>query len=176
MTLLVEGGLFVASAIWLLSTAKAWPPISSTLIVQGLVWCIPLLIANFALIRLAERSQGPLANQLREFKHEIVRPLAESLSFSSIVVVSLLAGIGEEFFFRGLLQHELGVLLTNVLFAVLHFGPAVKRFYLVLIIYFFFGLYFSFLTPTTDLLWLAAVTHASYDLLALLLFKHYFRG
>ena len=44
----------------------------------------------------------------------------EDLSFSVIFFVSISAGIGEEIFFRGVLQPFLGVVITGVLFVAVH--------------------------------------------------------
>jgi uncharacterized protein len=43
-----------------------------------------------------------------------------SLSWGVILFVSLSAGIGEEIFFRGILQPFLGVILTSVIFVAIH--------------------------------------------------------
>lgn len=44
----------------------------------------------------------------------------QSLSWGVILFVSLSAGIGEELFFRGVLQPFLGILITSVLFVAIH--------------------------------------------------------
>ena len=44
----------------------------------------------------------------------------KDLSFSVIFFVSISAGIGEEIFFRGVLQPFLGVVITGVLFVAVH--------------------------------------------------------
>lgn len=44
----------------------------------------------------------------------------ESLSYPLIIFVSLSAGIGEEIFFRGVIQPFLGVVLTAVIFVAIH--------------------------------------------------------
>lgn len=43
-----------------------------------------------------------------------------SLNFMSITIVSLCAGIGEELFFRGIMQQYLGVVITAIIFVAIH--------------------------------------------------------
>jgi membrane protease YdiL (CAAX protease family) len=45
------------------------------------------------------------------------------LTRAQVLWLSLLSGVGEEMFFRGLLQQYLGLTITSVLFGLLHFVP-----------------------------------------------------
>jgi len=75
-------------------------------------------------------------DKFHRFKIEIVYPLAKNLNWFHALVIAILAGVGEELFFRGLLVEETGVIISSVLFSVLHFFPAVKEYYSIAIIYF----------------------------------------
>ena len=41
---------------------------------------------------------------------------------SDVVVISIAAGIGEELFFRGVLQPEIGLVPASIVFGLLHMG------------------------------------------------------
>ncbi|MCT4582789.1 MAG: CPBP family intramembrane metalloprotease [Flavobacteriales bacterium] len=62
--------------------------------------------------------------QLPLLKPELAKYTAifngETLNFFTITFISLCAGIGEEIFFRGILQGYLGILLTSILFVAIH--------------------------------------------------------
>ncbi len=50
----------------------------------------------------------------------VVQKMAGSLSLAGIVLLGLSAGVGEELFVRGALQPRLGLVLSNLLFAIAH--------------------------------------------------------
>lgn len=61
----------------------------------------------------------------RPFMQDLDAQFAERLGprvsrFSDRLFLSVCAGVGEELFFRGALQHWLGVLMTGVLFVAIH--------------------------------------------------------
>lgn len=53
---------------------------------------------------------------------EIMMPIFERMNLLSIAYLALLAGIGEEIFFRAFLQPLLGLFFTSIIFALLHCG------------------------------------------------------
>lgn len=55
--------------------------------------------------------------------HRELRPLVESLTTRSIVLLALSSGIAEELFFRGAMQPVIGIWWTSLIFAALHSGP-----------------------------------------------------
>ena len=137
----------------------------------GLGYCLPLFAVNFLLF-------GPLSQRVAflrscyEFKDRVVRPLAAELDYRTGLVVAICAGFGEELFFRGVLQTELGIVCASVLFSLMHFGPAVLKFRLVASIYLIIGFYFGWIYAITDSLWVVIVTHAAYDYAALLYMRY----
>ena len=66
---------------------------------------------------------------LRRLSDELAPLLVDSAKGRYLVLVSVFSGVGEEAFFRGALQPVLGLVLTSLLFGVLHVGP--DRRYLV---------------------------------------------
>ena len=124
------------------------------------------LAVNFILFgRAADRSTG--LKQFAEFRDEIVAPLVTGLNGQHTLLISVLAGIGEELLFRGVLQAEVGIHLAVILFALLHFGPEIRRFYLVFLVYLLFGYFFSALLIVSGGILAPIICHSLYDFLAI---------
>jgi uncharacterized protein len=66
---------------------------------------------------------------LREISEELAPRLVDGATSTSLVLVAIFSGVGEEAFFRGALQQEFGLVIASVLFGVAHIGP--DRRYLV---------------------------------------------
>ena len=79
---------------------------------------------------------GPLA-RVKEFCEEEIVPLFDRSYWSELALISLTAGVGEEMFFRGVIQETLegwlgwgwGLTLASVLFGVLH---PISIFYMII--------------------------------------------
>ncbi|MEF8833712.1 MAG: CPBP family intramembrane glutamic endopeptidase [Halofilum sp. (in: g-proteobacteria)] len=104
----------------------------------------------------------------------LARPLIESVfrgrGVVAVVVVSALAGLGEELLFRGVIQAGVsqgfgawqGLLVASVLFGLMH---ALSRAYFVLAT--LMGLYLGVLYQVTDNLLLPVLVHGLYDAIAI---------
>lgn len=148
-----------------LASVKTW--------VFGALLTIPMLI----LLILERKSQIMWLRELWESAADILEPIILRVTFCELVLISLLAGIGEELLFRGFLQnwmlhqswlkeHQIAValILPNVLFGVLHWispGYAACTFCV--------GIYFSCLLNFVDSVNLTTliIGHSLYDLIAL---------
>lgn len=150
-----------------------WP--NQEEIITGIFLCIPLFLINYLLF-------GPLSSKVPalkicyEFKDKVVRPLAESLDYKSSLFIAACAAIGEELFFRGLIQTELGILTASLFFSLMHFGPAAKRYALIAFLYFLIGIYFAVIVQFFGGLWTAIITHAFYDYIALVYMKYLYKS
>ncbi|MCC6527147.1 MAG: CPBP family intramembrane metalloprotease [Polyangiaceae bacterium] len=91
------------------------------LVVSGATGTV-LALLLVALTRVAVR-RVQWARQL----HVELRPLAHGLSLANIVWIAGLSSLGEELFFRGLLQPWLGLLPAAVLFGAAHQVPGPSR-------------------------------------------------
>ncbi len=60
----------------------------------------------------------PKLHKTKVFFAEIIQPL--KLNIVEILLVSVCAGVGEELFFRGVVQPLLGIWVTSLLFVLLH--------------------------------------------------------
>ncbi len=86
-----------------------------------------------ALTALATVSMGLLAYRLlpvlRQLAEELAPRLVDGARDSSLVLVSVFSGVGEETFFRGPVQQEFGLVAASLVFGLVHVGP--DRRYLV---------------------------------------------
>lgn len=60
---------------------------------------------------------------LRRLSNELAPHLVDGAKRRDLVLASILSGVGEEAFFRGALQPEIGLVASSLLFGVLHVGP-----------------------------------------------------
>jgi len=169
----VEGGLAV------LALAGAWLfriPLATMLprgealgqaIITGLGAVVPLLVLYAVLQKVSWR---PIV-RLRRQVLRLVRLLFADARVWQLALVSILAGVGEELAFRGVLQPLLirwtgvvvGIGLTSLLFGL---GHALSRTYLVLAT--LIGLFFGLLSYKTDEIASSIVAHALYDFVVLM--------
>jgi hypothetical protein len=70
-----------------------------------------------------------LSPALRTLSDELAPHLVDDARWRDLILLSVFSGTGEESFFRGALQPELGLVATSLLFGLLHAGP--DRRYLV---------------------------------------------
>jgi membrane protease YdiL (CAAX protease family) len=127
LAVIVEGGLLVASSLlgWMLDQ----PPLRFfEWTLRGALWgvvaALPLLAVFFLFLRWPI---GPL-KRIQRFSEDVVRPLFAPCSLVDLFGVSVLAGLGEELMFRGVLQSAfsgwfgvgVGIVAASVFFGLLH--------------------------------------------------------
>jgi membrane protease YdiL (CAAX protease family) len=171
LAVLVEGGLLVASSLlgWMLDQ----PPLrffhwTFEAVGWGVGATVPLVALFFISFR---RPFGPL-KRIQRFSEEVIRPLMAPCSWIDLLGISTLAGLGEEMFFRGVLQTAftrwfnvwIGVAVTSVSFGLLH---AITLPYAVLATV--MGAYLGLVWLYADKnLLVIVITHALYDFVVLL--------
>ena len=135
----------------------------------GFMAATPLL-ASFQFML---RSRRRWLAEIREFLERTVRPLFGSWAIWRLIVISLLAGVGEELLFRGVLQGG----LAQKLGPWLALGVASLLFGLAHFVNWSYALVACVMGGYLGGLWLASgnlltpiVTHAVYDLAALIYF------
>lgn len=134
-------------------------------LISGFVASIPIFILNYIFFKL-------LINKLpsfQSFKSEVISPLVKELDVKSAFMISVAAGFGEELFFRGFLQVEIGLIASSILFSLLHFAGLVKKYLAVAIVYFLVSLYLGLLFQSYQSLWVPIGAHFLYDFLVLLI-------
>jgi membrane protease YdiL (CAAX protease family) len=170
LAVFVEGGLLLLASLlgWLLDESPlggfGW---DYKAVLQGAAATLPLLGLFLVMVRWPV---GPLA-RIHRFGEHVIRPLLAPCSVLDLLGISVLAGLGEEVLFRGVLQGYFGRLLgpaaglavASGLFGLLH---AVTRTYVVLAA--LMGAYLGWLWMYTGNLLAPVVTHALYDFAVLL--------
>jgi membrane protease YdiL (CAAX protease family) len=170
-----EGGLVVLA--WLLGWLLGHPPLerihaSWRDAALGVAASFPLLLGLWLCVRWPI---GPL-RRIKQFSDEFIRPIFRPCTVFDLAIISLLAGLGEEMLFRGVIQGAIGgwlgdwagVVIAAVLFGLLHL---ITPTYAVLAT--LCGLYFGLLVLLEDNLLVAIVPHGLYDFIALLYLAHH---
>ena len=85
-----------------------------------------------------------LSPVVQTLSDELAPRLVDGASKSELILVSVFSGVGEEAFFRGALQPELGLVATSVLFGALHVVPK-RRFFVWTLLSVGAGFLFGFL-------------------------------
>jgi len=92
---------------FLAGTKKLWIQIT-----LGLVFGFISAKAGWQIVEL------PVMAKTKHFFVSLIKPI--KLNFFQIVLISVCAGIGEELFFRGVVQPWLGIWITSIAFVLLH--------------------------------------------------------
>lgn len=168
---LVEGGLLLLALVlaWLLEV-----PLKPLLVVDpaAILWGVGATVPLVLLFWVTYSRPAGGFRGVKDFLHQALGPPLSSCRWYELLWVAALAGIGEEFLFRGVLQTWLddhwgpwlALILTNVVFAICH---AISPTYLVMA--FLMGLALSSLMefPTEQPnLFTPIITHALYDFVA----------
>jgi len=106
-----------------------------------------------------------------KFIEGIIEPLSRALSIKGALIVSILAGVGEELFFRGVLLPYTGVIISSILFSLAHFLVETKKYLFLASVYAGIGILFGILLELTNTLWVPIIFHILYDFLAILFFR-----
>jgi membrane protease YdiL (CAAX protease family) len=127
LAILIEGGLLAGASLlgWIIDR----PPLRSfAWTLQGAAWGVAATIPLLGLFFLFFLWPiGPL-KRIQKFSDEVIRPLLAPCSVVDLFGISVLAGLGEEMLFRGVLQEAftgwfnvvVGVVVASLLFGLLH--------------------------------------------------------
>ena len=129
----------------------------------GIVGAIVLAIANYTLL-----VHGPstwLVRGVRAVYHEVLVPLFSRFGPISIIVLGALAGIGEEWLFRGVIQPVAGLIAASLIFGLAHVGARNMLGFGVWAA--IMGFLLGGLAIVTNGLTAPMVAHGVYDMLAL---------
>jgi len=126
---------------------------------------------GFLLLLLAKKFQSlTFLVKLQEIVDREVAPLFAQLALSDILLISMASGLCEEVFFRGVLQEQLTLLPTSILFGLIHcpsFSMIPYAFWT-----FIAGLFLGWLYDCTHCLWTPILAHFVSNLIVLLVFRY----
>jgi membrane protease YdiL (CAAX protease family) len=159
-----EGALGLAALLWVLVRGLpiTWgEPVRA--VSTGVAVALLLAAVQYGLLHHAP-AIGPV-EALRRLYGELLFPLFHRVTPAEIIGISLLAGVGEELFFRGAMQQEWGWTAASVVFGLCHVG---NRDTLILGVWAgLVGGILGWLAMVTGGLLAPIVAHALYDALAL---------
>jgi membrane protease YdiL (CAAX protease family) len=135
-----------------------WGLVATLPLCLGLAWCL--------------RTRFPPIVRLVRLVNQQVRPLFEGCSLPELILVSALAGLGEEALFRGVLQPTLAdhvpgwaaLIATAAIFGLAHFLTPEYAIVAGLV-----GLYLGLAVLLSGNLFVPMLAHGLYDLVALVL-------
>jgi hypothetical protein len=168
VTLFVEGGLYLLGLLLMGGPGEFQATFNFTWSATGyaLLLCLPM----FATLYFAVRTKWePLARLGREI-NEKVTPIFANCNIIDLGIIALLAGVGEELFFRGWMQGALtnrlglwvGILLASAVFGFAHYLSATYAIYAGLT-----GIYLGVIYQVSGNLYIVMAIHALYDFIAL---------
>jgi len=171
LAIVVEGGM-VAVALFLGWLIDA-PPMQSWRwdwldAGWGLLATLPMLASFYGCLH---STWQPLL-KIRQFTDEVLRPILAPCSILDLFGISVLAGIGEEMLFRGVLQELLtrwvgnpwlGLVLAAMLFGLMHAVTPTYALFAMLM-----GVFLGWVYLATGNLMVVALAHGLYDFIALM--------
>jgi membrane protease YdiL (CAAX protease family) len=170
LAVLTEGIVLVAALLLAKYFGIAFFPLTKNLprdiLIGTLGALFPLAFFIFSLTKKAENI--PLLGSLRRILITEVRAIFSNTRLPDIVIISALAGIAEEFLFRGIIQVKLGLIIASILFGLVHFVTPV---YIILAT--FMGLYIGIFFNLFGGLLIPVLLHFIYDLGALIYLRYF---
>lgn len=167
LIMLFEGGLLPLAwgLAWLLELPLSLSP-GMLAVGLGILATLPM----WWLLRWARALDHPVTKELFEWVENNLLPLFRGATNWQLAAIAVLAGLGEELLFRGVIQQALQQWLgpwTGLLLASLVFGAAhwVSRAYMIFAC--LMGLYLGLLYWLSGDLLIAVIVHALYDFIAL---------
>ncbi len=139
---------------------------------NGTFYALLLSFPMFATLFLAMRSKWKPLSELRIEIEEKVVPIFANCNMLDLVIIALLAGVGEELFFRGWLQGALtsrfgiwlGILIVSIIFGFAHYLSLTYAIYA-----FITGIYLGVIYHLTENLFVVMLIHGLYDFIALMI-------
>lgn len=167
LIMLFEGGLLPLAWVlaWLLELPLSLSP-GMLAVGLGILATLPM----WWLLRWTRSLDHPVTKELFEWVENNLLPLFRGATNWQLAAIAVLAGLGEELLFRGVIQQALQQWLgpwTGLLLASLVFGAAhwVSRAYMIFAC--LMGLYLGLLYWLSGDLLIAVIVHALYDFIAL---------
>jgi uncharacterized protein len=170
ITLVLEAALLLVATFWIqlaqIDFAQAFR-LSKYGLFIGLISGCGTALSGFLIVWLGRLSKNPpkWITALSKIVFEEVAPLFSELKFADIVLLAATSGFCEEIFFRGVVQSQLGLVPTSILFGFFH-CPSPKHFSYGLWAL-SAGLLFGWLREWTGSLWVPIIAHALSNLIAI---------
>jgi membrane protease YdiL (CAAX protease family) len=135
----------------------SWPSL------WGLVMAV-LLVTLYSVVSQVITKLFAWAQELEKVLQQLLTPL----SYFQIILISLLSGFMEEWFFRGVLFTHFGLIISSLIFGLCHLIPA-PRIWLWSVWTFFIGIGFCFILEMSESLLLCALIHSGINAVGMIL-------
>ena len=169
ITFFTEGGLLVFGLLFIggPSTMQSKFDLSWSATFYALLLSLPMFVALYVSVR----SRWKPLSQLRSELYEKVVPIFAKCQLIDLVMISFLAGVGEELFFRGWMQGALsdrlgmwmGILIASAIFGFAHYLSSTYAIYA-----FITGIYLGAIYQISENLYIVMTIHTVYDFVALM--------
>ncbi len=137
--------------------------------ILGLLAAIPPALGILWIMSPAGRKL-PFVAKVNSMLRGIAGATLQALNPVHMALMASAAGVGEEVLFRGVLQPQLGIAITSLLFGLLH--PFTLAYAALVVL---MGVYLGWVAERGQGLLAPIVTHAVYDLIALWLIREELR-
>jgi membrane protease YdiL (CAAX protease family) len=171
--LLLEGALCGIAVIWAFLQDIPWrPALTPTLAdcVTGISAGLLLLIINYVAIEYGSRYSSFLRT-IRRLIEEDVSQIFKHVNLVAVVLIAIVSGVAEELFFRGVLQAQIGIWLTSVIFGLAHIWKKTAVLYGIYAT--IIGLLFGGMYMWSGSLWVPMLAHVVNNFVAILYYMHY---
>lgn len=109
----------------------------------------------------------PLKKNIKTINELIIN----KLNYSDFIIIAFFSGVAEELFFRGLLQEQIGIIYSNIIFALLHILN--KDFLVYSLLTFVAGNILGNIYLYTNNLFIVILAHVFNNLLAMIISKKF---
>jgi len=169
LALLFEGGLLIVALV-LAAFLRLDLLHGNNNVMKGVLYGTALAIPPFGLflLSLSKRAERiPFVGSLKKLVIHDIRHFFAQSRVTDLIFISLMAGIGEEALFRGVIQQQFGIVAASIVFGLAHcISPA----YVIVTV--IMGLYIGFIYQATQSLLVPVQLHFVYDLAALLYLRY----
>lgn len=169
VTIVVEGGLYLFGLLLMGGSEAVWSHFnfSWSATAYAFLLCLPML----AVLYFTVRSKWTTLSRFRNEIDQNIVPIFANYRPVDFALIALLAGVGEEIFFRGWLQSALsakfgvvlGILTASLIFGLAHYLSFTYAIYAGLT-----GVYLGMIYYVTGSLYIVMTIHAVYDFIALI--------
>lgn len=171
---LCEGGLLLLATMWCFNTgvnlSDALRPDSLPVLVGIAAGVITALSGFISLFLAGKTDQKSKIYELRTLVYSQIAPLFAQLKLGDILLIAASTGFCEEIFFRGVLQSELGLFSSSLLFGIIHCASLVMLPYALWT--FAAGIFLGYLYIWTGSLWAPILAHGINNFIVIAYFKY----
>lgn len=142
-------------------------PVDAGVFAQSILWTLPLVAL---LLAMPLGRHWSWLRETMEFVEQVLVPLFRGAPFGAVALVSVLAGVGEELLFRGVIQDGLALqfgFVPALVVATLIFGLAHAITPAYFVIATLMGAYLGLIYHHTGNLLIPVIVHALYDWIAI---------